>query len=297
MSKAMDWGAMNALINDVAHEAGLDELPPRSPPQQQQQQQQKEDTWTVPDDAPSSPSPISRPLAVNEQQQKSQQQQQEQQPQEQQPQAKAGGLKRRAADWLGRSRPSASSSDNKRPAPSGSGARPGIRAVANTAAGPAAAPSPRKMAALARPVVVSQWWSMDEGEWAGASDARKKIMSHVGRIQETVSGMDAAAPCDWCEGHELVCRVYTPVARKGFFSDNEGYGCGHCRKLNQPCSHQQEHQLAPKRRKTVASLEAIISKKDLVIERENRHLASRDAEIASLRTQLEEQEFEGFGDD
>jgi hypothetical protein len=55
--------------------------------------------------------------------------------------------------------------------------------------------------------------------------------------------------------------------------------------------------LAPKRRKTVASLEAIISKKDLVIERENRHLASRDAEIASLRTQLEEQEFEGFGDD
>jgi len=139
---------------------------------------------------------------------------------------------------------------------------------------------------------------MSEVDWAGAGESRQKIMSHVGRIHETDDGQLAESACDFCEEHGLEdCSVYTPATRASFFSSNEGYGCGRCRKLGQACSLQQQHQHAPKRRKTVASLEAIIDQQDMVIARLKRRLASARAQLQQQQHQQEEEsEFEGFGD-
>jgi hypothetical protein len=161
---------------------------------------------------------------------------------------------------------------------------------------------PRNQATKARPVTIDEWWSVTEADWDAADDPKQNFLSLIGRIQETKSGMVVTA-YDRCEECGSVCRVYTPSARKRFFSDNEGFACGHCRKAHDTCSYQQQHQTTPRRRKTVASLEAIIAQRDLTITRKNKQLASRDADIASLRAQLElvqqeqESEFEGFEDE
>lgn len=97
---------------------------------------------------------------------------------------------------------------------------------------------------LRRPLDEDEYWSISPAAWSLASHARRNVLSHVGRINETPEGEQAPdVDCDNCANAGAECMVYR---------DFRNLSCSRCRFRNLICSHQAVAQpMTKKRRRAV----------------------------------------------
>ncbi|KAK6431642.1 hypothetical protein LTR95_012193 [Oleoguttula sp. CCFEE 5521] len=92
-----------------------------------------------------------------------------------------------------------------------------------------------------RPTSTDKEWSVTPARWVDLSDHRKRILTHVGKIMETLDGELAAESCLQCTARGTECKVYKEAVRQQKFKGRitQGYGCGSCRYHHTlPCSLQ-----------------------------------------------------------
>ncbi|KAK6395528.1 hypothetical protein LTR65_010546 [Meristemomyces frigidus] len=76
---------------------------------------------------------------------------------------------------------------------------------------------------LRRPEATEAYYSTNAEKFAGAPDERKRILSYVGRINETDNGV--ATACERCGKENLACRAYTKAGRAKYHVIGVGYSC------------------------------------------------------------------------
>jgi hypothetical protein len=83
---------------------------------------------------------------------------------------------------------------------------------------------------LRRPQDEDEYWSLSPTAWSLTSHARREILSHVGRINETPEGEQAPnSDCENCAKAGAECMVYRNLGN---------LPCSRCRFRTSICSHQ-----------------------------------------------------------
>ena len=94
--------------------------------------------------------------------------------------------------------------------------------------------------------------------WESMHRNRKRTITHVGRIQETSSGveMEDDERCEGCQekGSHAVCQVYTDEARKEFHTSGGGFVCAACRQVQHACSFSRDTAPAQPKLQTTTGL-------------------------------------------
>lgn len=87
---------------------------------------------------------------------------------------------------------------------------------------------------LQRPRAIGQYYTTTEAKWQTLPAARQRILTHVGRIEETVNGLEAQDRCEECVAHNVRCMVYSSYGRSEWHSSG-GFTCAHCRFIGTSC--------------------------------------------------------------
>ena len=89
---------------------------------------------------------------------------------------------------------------------------------------------------LRRPQSGDEYWSISSTAWLHTSNARRMILSHVGRINETSDGEEAQdGDCTACARSGAECMVYRDVICNQR-DDKAGRACSRCRFRGSKCS-------------------------------------------------------------
>jgi len=76
--------------------------------------------------------------------------------------------------------------------------------------------------------IPDRWYSCTATEWAGMKTARRKILSHVHRIESGDGEEVHELKCDRCRRMEFECWIYKP-------GHGSGENCSRCRYANRGC--------------------------------------------------------------
>lgn len=102
---------------------------------------------------------------------------------------------------------------------------------------------------LRRPQEEDEYWSISATAWSQSSHARKAVLSHVGRINETCEGEQAPqGDCKRCEESGSECMVFRDSVRHGIRTAG-GSSCSRCKFRGLACSHALAGRLREKKRK------------------------------------------------
>jgi hypothetical protein len=110
--------------------------------------------------------------------------------------------------------------------------RPQIKANEQneTAIMPRQIDKPHETNDLRRPQDEDEYWSISPTAWSTTSHARREMLSHIGRINETPEGEQAPhGDCDKCAEAGAECMVYRNLGN---------LSCSRCRFRTLTCSHQ-----------------------------------------------------------
>lgn len=89
---------------------------------------------------------------------------------------------------------------------------------------------------LRRPQHEDEYWSVSPTAWSQTSHSRRAILSHVGRINETPAGEEAAnGDCEKCAKDGSECMVYRNTSH-GAKATTQDLACSLCRFRRVTCS-------------------------------------------------------------
>ncbi|KAM0714614.1 hypothetical protein Q7P37_009910 [Cladosporium fusiforme] len=105
-----------------------------------------------------------------------------------------------------------------------------------------------------RPQHDDEYWSVSWKAWSKLSEARREVLSHVGRINETSDGQEApGGDCKKCAESGSDCMVYCEGARKIHNPLDGVSACSRCRFRGVACSFVVAGKAAAKKRKAGCS--------------------------------------------
>lgn len=114
--------------------------------------------------------------------------------------------------------------------------------------------STRDIQELRIPQDNDEYWSVSSKAWSKLSEARKEVLSHVGRINETSDGREApGGDCKKCAESGSDCMVYCESARKTHHPLGGVSACSRCRFRGLACSFDVAGKAATKKRKAGCS--------------------------------------------
>lgn len=112
----------------------------------------------------------------------------------------------------------------------------------------------RDIQVFRRPQHDDEYWSVSSKAWSKLSEARRELLSHVGRINETSEGQEApGGDCKKCAESGSDCMVYCEGARKIHNPVDGVSACSRCRFRGLACSFDVAGKAAAKKRKAGCS--------------------------------------------
>lgn len=112
----------------------------------------------------------------------------------------------------------------------------------------------RDIQVFRRPQHEDEYWSVSSKGWSKLSEARREVLSHVGRINETSEGQEApGGDCKKCAESGSDCMVYCEGARKKHNPLDGVSACSRCRFRGVACSFLVAGKAAAKERKAGSS--------------------------------------------
>lgn len=100
-----------------------------------------------------------------------------------------------------------------------------------------------------RPQHDDEYWSVSSKAWSNMSYARREMLSHVGRINETSDGQQARDDCSKCADNGSECMIYRDLAGDDTKTSTGGSACSRCRYRRLVCSFEAVSRTAIKNRK------------------------------------------------
>lgn len=108
----------------------------------------------------------------------------------------------------------------------------------------------RDIQVFRRPQHDDEYWSVSSKAWSKLSEARREVLCHVGRINETSDGQEApGGDCKKCIEGGWDCMVYCEGASKIHHLFAVGSACSRCRYRGLACSFDVAGKAAVKKRK------------------------------------------------
>lgn len=100
-----------------------------------------------------------------------------------------------------------------------------------------------------RPQHDDEYWSVSSKSWSNMSYARREMLSHVGRINETSDGQQARNDCSKCADNGSECMIYRDLAGSNTMTSTGGSACSRCRYRRLACSFEAVIRTTIKKRK------------------------------------------------
>ncbi|KAK3704444.1 hypothetical protein LTR37_013867, partial [Vermiconidia calcicola] len=148
---------------------------------------------------------------------------------------------------------------------------------------PSSPASTKKLGTHQEKTVFRQPQSVSDARWTSISDNRKRVLSHVGRIDETSNG--TASTCDECG--EQACRTYKDAARQTYHDGSKGYSCSRCRDAGISCSLQRDTTTIPPRAQNKQERIDELEQQLAAVRLERDKLAEENAELRNRVASLE----------